>query len=197
MLLEWCQLLLALAELPAKLVDAPVVVGILEGAGHILVDVSETVVYIIGHIAELVVIVITAATRRTHLGMHGIGTVHHCLPECLLVLVGDVETGEHGVGNDGGRVVADHAVAMAGAEPLRQESALAIYIRQCCLYLLVGVGIKEIEQREQTTEDIPETGVGIHVSVYSLAVERTVVHCLARGIHLPKHSWEEYRTIEA
>ena len=51
MFAEGCKLFLRFAESLAKLVDAPVVVGIFESSGYILVY-----LYVVGHIAELVVI---------------------------------------------------------------------------------------------------------------------------------------------
>ena len=54
---ERFELFLALAQGFTKLVDAPVVVGILECAGHVLVNLD-----IVRHIAELVVIFVTETT---------------------------------------------------------------------------------------------------------------------------------------
>ena len=78
---EGLQLLRALAEGLAKLIDAPVVVGIFEGAGDVLVD-----LHVVGHVAEAVVIFKSESSRRRYLRMYSIGAMHYGFPELLCVV---------------------------------------------------------------------------------------------------------------
>ena len=75
------QLLLRFAQGFTKLIDTPVVVSILQGASHALID-----LHIIRHIAQLVVILITITTCRVDFRMNSVGTMHHCLPKGLDII---------------------------------------------------------------------------------------------------------------
>ena len=74
---ERSQFFLRLAERKSKkeLVDAPIVIGILQRTGCILVD-----THIIGHITQLVVILMSQASGRGNLGMHILRTALHGFP---------------------------------------------------------------------------------------------------------------------
>ena len=75
------QLFLRFAQGFTKLIDTPVVVSILQGASHALID-----LHIVRHIAQLVVILITMTTCRVDLRMNGVGTMYHCLPQGLDII---------------------------------------------------------------------------------------------------------------
>ena len=126
--LEWAQLLVLLAQCLAHLVDTPVVVGILQGTGHILLD-----VYIVGHIAQLVVVFVSETAGRAYLGVNCLGTVYHSLPQRLGV--GSAHSFDDGVGHYRCRIVAHHAAAVAGRRPFGQEAALAVSIGETLLHL--------------------------------------------------------------
>jgi hypothetical protein len=80
-----------------------------------------------------------------------------------------------GIGHDRGRVVAHHAVAVAGRGPFRQETALTGDIGQSRLDFLVHIGIDQVQQWEQGAEGVPETGVGIEITFLDFAVVGTIV----------------------
>ena len=69
------QFFLRLAERKSQLVDAPIVIGILQRTGCILVD-----PHIIRHITQLVVILMSQTSGRGNLGMHFLRTVLHSFP---------------------------------------------------------------------------------------------------------------------
>ena len=75
------QLFLRFAQGFTKLIDTPVIVSILQGASHALID-----LHIVRHIAQLVVILITMTTCRVDLRMNGVGTMYHCLPQGLDII---------------------------------------------------------------------------------------------------------------
>ena len=135
----------------AQRVDAPVVVGIFERAGHTL---SHQVT---GYIAQAVVGLESHAARGRPFEL-GVGAVFHRLPQFVDVVAAD--SLDVGIGHDRGRVVADHAVAVSRAGPFGQEPALAIGVDQSLLHLLVHRGVDEVEQGEERTEGVPETGIG-------------------------------------
>ena len=72
---ERSQFFLRLAERKSQLVDAPIAIGILQRTGCILVD-----THIIGHITQLVVILMSQASGRGNLGMHILRTALHGFP---------------------------------------------------------------------------------------------------------------------
>ena len=99
------------AQLLAQCVDAPVVVGIFERAGHAL---SRQVA---GHIAQAVIGLESHPARGRPFEL-GVGTVFHRLPQFVDVVAAD--SLDVGIGHDRGRVVADHCPGLAhsGRNPL-------------------------------------------------------------------------------
>ena len=75
------QFLLRLAERLAKLVDAPVIIGIFQGTGHTFID-----FHIIRHIAQLIVVLKTMTSGRIHFRMNSIGSMNHSLPKGLCII---------------------------------------------------------------------------------------------------------------
>ena len=76
------------AKVPA--VDAPIVIGILQRTGCILVD-----THIIGHITQLVVILMPQASGRGNIGMHILRTALHGFPQCLDVVATQPPSARH------------------------------------------------------------------------------------------------------
>ncbi len=62
---------------------------------------------------------------------------------------------------------------------------------------MVYRGIGQIEKREERTERIPQTGVGVHITGKYLPVIRAVMHGLSFGINLIKLAREKGGTIQA
>ena len=182
-------LLLRLAEGLAQLVDAPVVVGIFERTGGVLVD-----LHVVGHVAQSVVVFVAQSARGTHFGVNGLRTVHHGLPQRLHVVAS--QSLQPGVGHDRGRIVAHHAATMAGAGPFRQEPAFQIGVHQSLLHLHVHRRIYQVQQREQTAERVPEARVGEHVALPHFPVVGAVVYGFALRVDLVETAGEEHRTIE-
>ena len=87
------QLAETFAQRFAKLIDAPVVVGILQGACHALVD-----LHVVGHIAETVVVFETHSSRAADRGMVGVGAMDDSLPKRLRIVA--TQSFEVGVGHN-------------------------------------------------------------------------------------------------
>ena len=65
---------------------------------------------------------------------------------------------------DGSRVVTHHATTVSRTCPFGEEAAFLIGIDQTFLHLLVHRRIHQVQEREQCTERIPETGIGKHIT---------------------------------
>ena len=126
--------------------------------------------------------------------MNGLSAMNHSLPECLDVVAS--QTFQISVGHNGGRVIAYHTATMTRTGPLGQETTLKVSIYQTFLHFDVHRGIDEIQEWEQTTERIPETGIRKHIAFLDFTIIRTIVDNLALSIHLVKTAWKEYRTIQ-
>jgi hypothetical protein len=86
---------------------------------------------------------------------------------------------------------------MTRAGPLRKEFVLACDICETELHLLVDVRIYKVQEWEETTECIPETSVGVKISVTYLSVVWAVVHWLSSLVDLVEVAWEECTSVEA
>src|SRR5665647_2462410 len=67
---------------------------------------------------------------------------------------------------------------MARTCPLRQPSALFISVYKSLHYFAVYIGVHESEKREKSSEGIPETIIGEHVSGKYFAIIWTVMYNL-------------------
>ncbi|MPM54701.1 hypothetical protein SDC9_101480 [bioreactor metagenome] len=85
---------------------------------------------------------------------------------------------------------------MPGTCPFGQETTFLIRINQSFLNFPVNRRIHQVEQREQGTESIPESGIGIHISGEHLSVIRAVMYCFSLCINFIKLPREERRAIE-
>lgn len=64
------------------------------------------------------------------------------------------------------------------------------------LNLLINRRIDKVEQQEQSPESIPETGVGVKISVTDLSIVRTVVDRFAGSVELIEFSREEKTAVQ-
>ena len=86
---------------------------------------------------------------------------------------------------------------MSGTGPFREETAFLISIEQAFLYFLVHRRISQIQQRKQTAERIPKTGIRVHIPRQHLPVVGTVVYHLPTSIYLIELAGEQQRAIQA
>ena len=87
------------------------------------------------------------------------------------------------VGDDGGGVVAHHAVAVAWTGPFGEKTAFEVSVQQPFLHLFAHGGVYQIYEREETTESVPETGIGEHIARQHLAIVGAVVYDLPPGVY--------------
>ena len=86
---------------------------------------------------------------------------------------------------------------MSGACPLWEEAVLLRDVCKAELNLLIYRRIYKVEEREECAECIPETGVGVEISVADLSVVRAVVYRLASLVEFVELAREEGRSVEA
>ena len=184
------QFLSRLSERLTELINAPVIVSILERSGHILID-----IHIIGHVAQLIIVFVSLTSRAANGRMYGIGTMLHGLPQGFGV--GRANPFQIGVGHDRGGIIAHHATAMARTGPLRKESALPVSVGQTLLHLGVHRRINQIEEGEQAAEGVPEACISKHIARQHLAIIGTIMNRIAVFVDFVEASWEEHRPIEA
>ena len=101
-----------------------------------------------------------------------------------------------GVCHNAGRVVAHHAVAVAGRTPFGQETAFLVPVGPTFLHLLRHAGVYQVHQGEEATECVPETCVCEEVAGHHLAVAGTVVYHLALGVNLIEAAGEEHGAVQ-
>ena len=77
-----------------------------------------------------------------------------------------------------------------------QEVIFGGTICKALLNLLINRRIDKVEQREQSPESIPETGVGVKISVTDLFIVRTVVDRFAGSVELIEFSREEKTAVQ-
>ena len=180
-----------LAQLFRNLCNAPVVVSVFQRPGGALVD-----AHVVGHIAQRVVILVSEASGGTYRRVNLVASREHRLVERGNVFLrGD--TLENGVRHDRGRVVAHHAAAMSRGGPFGQEAALTVGVGQPRLNLGIDRGIDEVQQRKQTSERIPKTRVGVHITRQHLSVVGTVMHGTAVFVQFVELAGKECRAVKA
>ena len=86
---------------------------------------------------------------------------------------------------------------MSRACPLRKEAILLCDVCKTKLNLLIYRRIHKVKEREECTECIPETGIGVEISVADLSVVRAVVYRLADLVEFVELAWEEGRSVKA
>ena len=183
------QFFLRLAQRKSQLVDAPIVIGILQRTGCILVD-----THIIGHITQLVVILMPQASGRGNIGMHILRTALHGFPQCLDVVA--TQPLQPGIRHHRSGIVPHHATTVSRTGPFGQETALLVSVGQSFLHLGIHGRIHQVEEGEETTESVPETGVGKHIAGQHLTIIGAVVHYLTLRIYLVETAREKHRTVE-
>ena len=104
---------------------------------------------------------------------------------------------EIGIGNDGGRVGTDHAIAVPGAGPLRQPAAFPVCVGQAGHDPGIDIGVHQREEGKDGTERIPEPVIRIKVARTDLPVEGAVVDHLSLGVDLVELARKEKDTVEA
>ena len=103
---------------------------------------------------------------------------------------------EQSVGDDGSRVVANHAVAMTGTGPFGQETTLEIGVGKAFQHLLAHRRIKQVDEREERAECIPEARIGEHISRAYLTIVGTIMDYISLSIVFVEHAREECGTVE-
>ena len=157
------QFLLRPAEDLRELQDAPVVIGIFQGAGGAFVDAHVT-----RDIAQRVIVFVAQAAGGTDGWVNVLRAMDDAVVQDLQIL--GIHALHDGVGHDRCGVVAHHAVAVARGGPFRQESVLAGDIGIAGLNLRVDVGIDQVQQREQGAEGVPEAGIGVQEAFFDIPV---------------------------
>ena len=122
-------------------------------------------------------------------------SVYDSLPKGFYIVT--AQTFQISIGNNRSRIIPYHTATMAGARPFRQESAFFIRIHQTFLHLHIHRRIHQVQEREQATESIPETGIGKHITRQYFPVVRTIMHNIPIGIHFVEAAWEEDGTVQA
>ena len=118
------------------------------------------------------------SSGRVRLWMHMLGSIDYAVIKGLPVLF-RCYSFKNGVSNDRCRVVAYHTASVAGACPLWKEFIFAGYIRKALLNLLIYRRIYKIEQREESSESVPETGIGVEIAVADLSVVWAIMNRIA------------------
>ena len=181
---------LAFAQGPSQLIDAPVVVGIFQRAGHALVD-----AFVAGHVAQLVIELPSSPSRRRYRRVAGMCPVGDSLPEQFALI--PAQSVEPAVVDHRGTVVAHHAVAMPGTRPFGQESALSVDVGPSFLHLRCHLGIEPVDEREERAERVPKACVGEQRPTIGLACVGAVVNSVALGRNFVEGTREEQTAIEA
>ena len=178
------------AQCLREAVEAPIVVGVFEGAGCALVDAN-----VAGDVAEGVVVFISQTPGG---GDGGVDAVHGCHePPPEGGGVGDANAFEPSIGKDGGGVVADHAVAMARACPFGIEAAFAIGVEEAFLHFEAHGGVEQVEEGEEAAEGVPDAGAGVVVTGADVARHGAVVHGVAGSVPFVEAVGEEEGAVEA
>ena len=86
---------------------------------------------------------------------------------------------------------------MAGARPFRKELVLSRDIRQTLLDLGIDRRIDKVQEREKGTESIPESGVGVEISVTYFSIVRTVMDNVSVFIYFIELAREEDAPVKA
>ena len=171
------QLGLRLPQRLPQLPDAPVGIGIFQGAGGAFRDAG-----VAGHVTQTVVQPPAGPSGGTHAGVLRMGPMGDGLPEHVHVLAADAF--EVGIGHDRSAVVPHHAVPVAGRGPFRQETALLVMVHQPLLDADGRFRIHQVHQRQQGPEGVPEAGVGVKRPAAHLAVMRAIVDFVPCGVGL-------------
>ena len=152
-------------------------------------------IYIVRNITQFVIIFVTETACRRNGRMNVLGSVNQTFVQRFQILYAN--TLHVSIYQDCSRVVTHHTSTVTRASPFREETTFLISIDQTFLHLQVFRRIHEVQQWEQATECIPETGIGVHVTRQYFAIVRAVVNRLTFCIHFPEHAWEQQRTVQA
>ena len=173
-----------------EFVDAPVVVCIFQCTGGVLVD-----FYIIGNIAQFVVIFMSQASCWRDFGVYILRAVNQSFIQSLYIV--HFHAFHISVYQDRSGVIADHATSVSRTCPFGEESAFFICIDKSFLHFLVDRRVHQVQQREQATESIPETCIGVHISRQNLTVVRAVMNRLPGSVQFVELAREKQWTVQA
>lgn len=126
--------------------------------------------------------------------MNAISAMNNSLPKSFQIF--SCYTFKISVGNDRRRVVTNHTSAVTRARPFGEETAFFISISKTFLHLFIHRRINEVEQGEEATESIPETGVGKHISGENLTIVGAIVDRIAILVEFIERAGEEHRAIK-
>ena len=73
-------------------------------------------------------------------------------------------------------IVAHHTTTMSGTCPFGEETAFLISIDQTFLHFFRHGRIHQVQEREQTTESIPETSIRKHIARQYFSIIRTIMY---------------------
>ena len=85
---------------------------------------------------------------------------------------------------------------MPWASPLGQEATLLVAVHEPFLHLYIHFGIDEVQEREETTESVPETGIGEIAARQHFARMGAVVNRLAVDVVFEESTREEHGAVE-
>ena len=122
-------------------------------------------------------------------------SMFQCFPKSFDII--SAQSFDVSVGHYGSRVVAYHTIPMSRAGPFRQETALFVSVYQTFLHLQVHRRIHQVEERKQTTERVPKTGVGKHIAGTHFTVIGAVMHDFSFSVYLVKATWEKHGAVQA
>ena len=152
--------------------------------------------YIVTNIADSIVVFVSESSGRIDFRMDILSSVNYAVIKPLPFALRSYSL-DYGVGHDRSGIVSYHASPLSRNGPFRQELILPGYICKSKLNLFIYRRIHKVQEREESSECIPETGVGIEVAVTYLSVVRTVMNRLARGIDLIEFTREKQTSVQA
>ena len=85
---------------------------------------------------------------------------------------------------------------MTGTGPFGQETAFEICVSEAFHHLFTHRWIKQVDQREERAECIPEACVGEHISRANFAIVGTIVDYISLSIVFVEHAREECSAVE-
>ena len=182
-------LLLGAVQCLGKAIDAIIVVSILQGARHVLVN-----IHIARHISPCVILGKALPANRTN-RTNAFRTFANSLVKQAYVVPANAF--EVSIGNDRCRMLANHAIAMSGTEPFGQPSAFLIYVFQPAQNLGHDVWIHQVEERKLCPERVPKSVVGIEDARHHAPIIGAVMQGVAPGIYLVELAREYQHAVKA
>ena len=133
--------------------------------------------HIVRYITQLVVILMSQTAGRRNGRMYVFCSVDQAFIHGFQIV--HFHSFHIGIYQNGSRVVTYHATTVARTCPFGEEAAFFICIDQSFLHFLVHRREHQVQEREQGTESIPETGIGKHITGQYFAIVRAVMNYIA------------------